>query len=80
MFVPVFFYTHMNKDEKKLRIAKEAAQKARIKAENANRAKSEFLSRMSHEIRTPMNGIIGMGTIARQNLDRQSYLTRWLTP
>ena len=74
----LFFYTHMNKDEKKLRIAKEAAQKARIKAENANRAKSEFLSRMSHEIRTPMNGIIGMGTIARQNLDNPAKVEECL--
>lgn len=64
--------------KKKLRIAKEAAQKARIKAENANRAKSEFLSRMSHEIRTPMNGIIGMGTIARQNLDNPAKVEECL--
>jgi len=31
-----------------------------IKAEAANRAKSDFLANMSHEIRTPLNGVIGM--------------------
>ena len=34
------------------------------KAQAANRAKSEFLSRMSHEMRTPLNAIIGMGELA----------------
>ncbi len=42
---------------------------ARRAAEQANRAKSEFLSNMSHDIRTPMNGIVGMTTIAINNLD-----------
>jgi len=36
-------------------------------AENANRSKSDFLSRMSHEIRSPMNAIIGMTQIAKSS-------------
>jgi PAS domain S-box-containing protein len=40
-------------------------EKQRMEAENANRAKSTFLSNMSHEIRTPLNAIIGMTTIGK---------------
>ncbi len=36
-------------------------------AEEANRAKTAFLSNMSHEIRTPMNAIIGLNSLALRN-------------
>jgi PAS domain S-box-containing protein len=36
---------------------------ARKKAEEANQAKTQFLSRMSHKLRTPLNGILGFSTL-----------------
>ena len=42
------------------------AEKQRVAAEEANRAKSAFLSTMSHEIRTPMNAILGIAEIQLQ--------------
>lgn len=58
--------TISNKNEKELieakvyaELALEIAEEAKIKAEQAVKAKQQFLSNMSHEIRTPMNAIIG---------------------
>ena len=49
----------------------EVLAEALASAEEANRARSSFLSSMSHEIRTPMNAIIGLDTLAlkKDNLD-----------
>ena len=42
---------------------------AKLEADSANQAKSEFLSRMSHELRTPLNAILGFGQILeKENL------------
>lgn len=49
-------------------------QQAKISADIANRAKSDFLTNISHELRTPLNGILGYTQILRQDsnlVDRQ---------
>jgi signal transduction histidine kinase/ActR/RegA family two-component response regulator len=56
--------------------AREALIKAKVQAEQAAIAKSQFLSTMSHEIRTPMNAVIGFTHLLMQDPreDQKEYL------
>ncbi|MCI9336503.1 MAG: response regulator [Lachnospiraceae bacterium] len=49
--------------------AKESAEQAFRMAEEANRAKSSFLSNMSHDIRTPMNAIVGFAALLARDVN-----------
>ena len=64
-------------------LEKAVLQERLVKAENAERAKTMFLSNMSHDIRTPMNAIIGYTTLATANIDNkeriQDYLSKILS-
>ncbi len=57
-------FSDIDEDMRKSLTQQQALRDALDTAEQANRAKTAFLSNMSHEIRTPMNAIIGLNNIA----------------
>ena len=55
-------------------LAEEALLAARHEAEEANRAKNDFLSRMSHELRTPLNAVLGFAQLLEMDLHDEEDL------
>lgn len=64
-------------EQKKMQFALE---QARINAETANQAKSEFIANMSHDLRTPISGIIGLATLLQKTVNtiEQKEYAQWI--
>ena len=71
-------YIYAVTDHTQERQIREKLSDAVAAAEQANAAKSQFLSNMSHDIRTPMNAIVGMTKLARIHIEDKSKVNNCL--
>ncbi len=66
-------YRQLNEQEHEIRRLFEEAQRARAIAEEADAAKSAFLSTVSHELRTPLTSVLGFAKIIKKRLDDRIF-------
>ncbi len=69
IYIDITNETELRQMQRQLEAQAKRLRSALKEAEEANRAKSDFLSRMSHDIRTPMNAILGMKDIAVSHME-----------
>lgn len=69
IYIDITDITEQRALHKELETSAEQLRAALAAAEQANRTKSDFMARMSHDLRTPMNAIVGMTTIAENNIN-----------
>ncbi len=62
----------VSRDVTEAEAAQSALAAAKAEAEQANLAKSEFLSRMSHELRTPLNSVLGFAQLLQMEADTKT--------
>lgn len=65
VFISLFLFSRVKHREQELR-------KAKVHAERANEAKSNFLATMSHELRTPVNAILGITSVLKDSPDQSA--------
>jgi signal transduction histidine kinase/CheY-like chemotaxis protein len=66
-------YKQLNEHELEIRRLFEEAEKARAVAEEADAAKSSFLSTVSHELRTPLTSVLGFAKIIKKRLEDRIF-------
>ena len=66
-------FVFLAKDISRIKEVHDELEQEKLRADEANKAKSEFLSNISHELRTPLNAIIGYSELLIEEVEDKSY-------